>query len=115
MDAIAAAAPAASMVAVPATKATIISREASTASDALPLQLSGHLASVSTSGTTDVSPTSPAAVVHLSHRPSTDPALRPLFDDAPPPPAPVKSATPTTPAAHRLEYNQEKRRDGKKR
>src|SRR3546814_7383698 len=60
MDASASAAPAASMVAVPATKATIISREASTASDALPLQLSGHLASVSTSGTTDVSPTSPA-------------------------------------------------------
>src|SRR3546814_1295633 len=48
MDASASAAPAASMVAVPATKATIISREASTASDALPLQLSGHLASVST-------------------------------------------------------------------
>src|SRR3546814_17923589 len=92
------------MVAGPATKATIISREASTASDALPLQLSGHLASVSTSGTTDVSPTSPAAVVHLSHRPSTAPALRTLFDDAPPPLDPVKSATPATPDAHSIEY-----------
>src|SRR3546814_10257777 len=104
MDAIAAAAPAASMVAVPATKATIISREASTASDALPLQLSGHLASVSTLGTTDVSPTSPAAVVHLSHRPSNDPALRTLFDDAPPPLDPVKYATPATTDAHSIEY-----------
>src|SRR3546814_14413585 len=64
MDASASAAPAASMVAVTATKATIISREASTASSARPPQPRGHHASVSTSGSTDVSSTSPAPGVN---------------------------------------------------